>query len=399
MSITLPSTSTEADRQQILSHYGILDTPREQAFDDLAALAAYICKAPIAAITFFDGERQWFKSSTGVEIDEAPMELSFCTYVALDPETPFVVEDATRDARFADAPHVTGGPELRSYAGAAVVAPDGVPLGTICVFDTTVREFDADQLTALRSLSRQIVAQLELRKRVEELEHTTTELRVSNDDLHQFGYIVSHDLKAPIRQQSAFAELMLEDFPDIPKEMRDMLGQCRLAGHRAARILDDIDKYLREGTLHPDETEAVPLSQAIASVSSLVIVPPHVTITYEAADCGGVLVPAAPVRHILANLISNAIKYNDKEAPSIRVSVEKILGGLHLYVEDNGPGILDRDRSRIFQIFARGSNASDAEGRGLGLAICLKLLRGLGGQLSVNNLPSGGAQFCASIPV
>ncbi len=400
MSSPLPSTPTEVARHASLARYGILDTAREQAYDDLAALAAYICKAPVAAITFFDGERQWFKSSVGTEIAEAPMEFSFCTYVSEDPDYTFVVEDASQDARFAEAPHVVGGPQIRAYAGSAVVSPEGVPVGTICVFDVAPRGFDAEQIGALKSLSRQIVTQLELRKRVGELEATTAELRAINDDLDQFGYIVSHDLRAPIRQQSAFAQLLLEDYAEMPDEMRSLLLQCRLAGRRAAEVLDDIDTYLHTGSLNVEDVAKVDLATVIASVPALLVVPPKVTITYDLdALATEVKVPVAPVRHVLANLISNAIKYNDKPSPEIHVLAKASSQKLQLYVQDNGPGILDHDRGRIFQIFGRGSTAGDEEGRGLGLAICVKLLRSLHGQLTVENRPEGGAVFCASFPL
>ncbi len=398
MSIHLPSSPTEAARHRQLQQYGILDTEREEAYDDLAALAAYICKVPIAAITFFDGERQWFKSAVGADIREAPMEFSFCTYVAADPQTPFVVEDATLDVRFAQAPHVVAGPQLRAYAGTAVVSPEGVPLGSICVFDVAARSFDEAQLAALRSLSRQVVSQLELRKRVEELEATTEELRTINEDLDQFGYIVGHDLKAPIRQQSAFAELILEDFADLPAGARDMLEQCRLAGRRAARVLEDIDKYLHDGTLQAADREPVRLDRVIASLPTLVIVPAGAKVEFEVDECAGVMVPAAPMRHVLANLIANAIKYNDKPEPVIRVLAKAHPRKLRICVVDNGPGIPEHDRKRIFQIFGRGANATEEDGRGLGLAICVKLLRGLGGQLSVSNGPGGGAEFCVTLP-
>lgn len=158
-----PFPSNEAERIAALVRYEILDTPQEEEFDDITALAAYICQVPIALISFVDRERQWFKSKLGLLVAETTRNRSFCSHAILQPEGIFVVPDATLDDRFADNPLVTGDPHIRFYAGTPLLTPDRLVIGTLCLLDRQPRQLDPQQLEALQRLGRQVVAQLELR--------------------------------------------------------------------------------------------------------------------------------------------------------------------------------------------------------------------------------------------
>jgi GAF domain-containing protein len=153
----------ESARIAALQKYAILDTEPERAFDDLVLLASFICNAPIALISLVDQERQWFKSKLGVTISETPREIAFCATAIRHPDV-FVVPDTLNDERFRNNPLVTSEPNIRFYAGAPLINEDGFALCTICVVDRTPREFGAGQQSALKALSRLVLAQLELRR-------------------------------------------------------------------------------------------------------------------------------------------------------------------------------------------------------------------------------------------
>ena len=160
-----PIPDNEEERLAALRSLEILDTPSEQEYDDIVLLASQICGTPMSTITLIDEDRQWFKSKIGVENQETPRDISFCGHALLVASSEvMVVPDALEDVRFAKNPFVTSDPHIRFYAGAPLVSPDNLALGTLCVFDDRPRELSAAQIKALQALARQVSMKLELRR-------------------------------------------------------------------------------------------------------------------------------------------------------------------------------------------------------------------------------------------
>jgi PAS domain S-box-containing protein len=180
-----PLPDNEAQRIETLLQYKILDTPSEAAFDDLTRLASYICGTPIALISLIDTNRQWFKSKVGLEALETPRDVAFCAHAILEPKI-FVVPDATADDRFTTNPLVTSDPNIRFYAGVPLTNPEGHALGTLCVIDHVPRELTPEQVEALRTLGRQVIKQLELRRNLANLVLATNERKQSHKIRKQF---------------------------------------------------------------------------------------------------------------------------------------------------------------------------------------------------------------------
>lgn len=176
--------NNEAARLEALHRYGILDTQAEEAFDDLTALAAYICQTPIALISLIDKDRQWFKSKLGVTISETSRDIAFCAQAILQPDL-FVVPDALADARFASNPLVTVEPKVRFYAGVPLTTQDDFALGTLCVLDRVPRDLTREQSEALRDLGSQVIVQMELRRNSRELARAIEELRQAEAALRE----------------------------------------------------------------------------------------------------------------------------------------------------------------------------------------------------------------------
>jgi len=155
--------SDAAKRLAALQEYNIMDTPPEEAFDDLTLLTSFICSTPMAMVTLLDSERQWFKSKVGIGATETPIEYAFCAH-AIEQEKVFLVPDASCDPRFSANPLVTGDPNIRFYAGAPLITSEGVGIGTLCAIDRIPREFTFDQQDALTALARSVMRALEMRK-------------------------------------------------------------------------------------------------------------------------------------------------------------------------------------------------------------------------------------------
>jgi diguanylate cyclase (GGDEF)-like protein len=149
----------EPARLATLRSLNILDTPVEERFDRLTRMAKRVFDVPIALVTLVDKERQWFKSSIGLDIAETPRDISFCGHAILGDDV-FVIEDASQDVRFADNPLVVGDPGIRFYAGCPLRALDGSKLGTLCIIDRETRTFGDDDAETLRDLASMIEREL-----------------------------------------------------------------------------------------------------------------------------------------------------------------------------------------------------------------------------------------------
>ena len=155
--------ANEQARRAALASYRVLDTAPEQAYDDIVAIAAFICGTPIAIMSLVDSERQWFKSKIGMADSETSRNIAFCAHTILDANV-MEVPDATQDERFADNPLVIGNPHIRFYAGAPLVTAEGLSLGSVCVIDREPRKLTDAQKSALERLARLTMNNLELRR-------------------------------------------------------------------------------------------------------------------------------------------------------------------------------------------------------------------------------------------
>lgn len=151
-----------AERLKTLADYNILDSEKEPEFDELVQLASEICGTSISLISLVEEDRQWFKAAVGLDRNETTIEESICSHAILQDDI-FEVEDTQLDPRTADNPLCVGEDPLRYYAGAPLVAHNGLPLGTLCVLDTKPFKLNDFQRRALGVLSRQVTKQLDLR--------------------------------------------------------------------------------------------------------------------------------------------------------------------------------------------------------------------------------------------
>ena len=172
-----PFPTDEIERLRALRDYDILDTLPEQEYQDIVQLAALICGTPIALVSLVDADRQWFKAKVGIDASQTPREAAFCAHALLQPNELLLVPDASQDPRFADNPLVTDAPNIHFYAGAPLKTSEGHVLGTLCVVDTKPRNLTQVQQEALFALSRQVISQLDMRVKLNELEQAQKQLR------------------------------------------------------------------------------------------------------------------------------------------------------------------------------------------------------------------------------
>ena len=380
------SDTEESARLSALRAYDILDSNPEQAFDDLVALASSICGTPIAAISLVDDARQWFKSKIGLGVDQTPRNIAFCAHAIQNPQNVFMVEDASRDERFANNPLVYSNPHIRFYAGVPLVVGEDHALGTLCVIDTEPRHLSDNQLDALKILSRQTVAQLDLRI-------SNKELQRRHDELSQFAYRVSHDLKAPLSTSKRLSEFVVADI-DAGEFDEAKINAIRITTQmtRLERLVVDI-LDLAKADLADDLDEEINFETLIDEVQ---------TTHEESIQCSGVRVsldintgfplhaPRVRLLQIVENLFSNSLKYHNPESADrfIKVIWKESESGVDLRIEDNGLGIPEASQEHVFKFFNR-FHPDIANGSGLGLAIVKKHTEALSADIKFGSDASG----------
>ena len=197
----------ERRRRAEMASYAILDTPTEAEFDDIVKVASDVCGMPVSLISLLDGERQWFKAETGFGQSETPLSQSICAY-AVQQDDVFEIEDLTRDDRTASNALVTGGPQVRFYAGAPLKTPDGVSLGALCVLDIKPNKLTPSQAFVLRTLAHQVVTTLELRRSLRLRKESDRRNKAILESAVDYA-IVSMDLKGMVTSWSPGAERIL----------------------------------------------------------------------------------------------------------------------------------------------------------------------------------------------
>jgi signal transduction histidine kinase len=388
--------ANESERLEALRRYGLLDTPAEQAFEDITQLASFVCGTPMSVLTLVDADRQWFKSRIGIDDPETHRDLSFCAHAILQ-DGVFVVPDAMKDIRFRGNPYVTDDPNIRFYAGSPIVTEEGLPIGTICVIDRVPRELSAAQLAALEALSRQAMAQIELRRRYSEIQDAYEKLEALDHMKSQFVSMVSHELRTPLTSIRGGLQLVLQTIDAKSHEDEHALLNAALhSSERLIRLTNDIlDMSKFEAgkmELHRIRTRFEPLVElAINAVGHL----PGRAVPIEreiATDLPDITVDPDRIVQALVNFLSNAIKFSPPGA-SVKISARAERGGVTCTITDRGAGMTVEERDRLFQPFVQLAGGVKAGGTGLGLVITRQIIDQHGGTLTVESTPGQGSSF------
>lgn len=210
-----------------LYSFGILDSSDEEDFSQLMEMAASIADCPMAAISFIDRDRQWFKARKNIDPCQTHRGESFCTFT-IKQDSLMLVPDAREDERFADNPFVNGAPYIKFYAGAPIRSHSGQKIGSVCVMDTETRKLSRFQQDSLLIIANQVSRLLELRRKNESLIKYTNKLIEAEKALHRLSikeeeserHFIAHQLHENFAQTLAATKLYI-DFASSEPDLRN----------------------------------------------------------------------------------------------------------------------------------------------------------------------------------
>lgn len=405
----------ELSRLKDLYEYDVLDTEAEKSFDDLTLLASDICETPISLISLVDPDRQWFKSKQGIDVDETARDISFCSHAILENQV-FEVQNALTDTRFHDNPLVTNDPNIRFYAGAPLITPRGNAIGTLCVISDKPKKLSSKQINALTVLSKEVIAQLELRlnnKKLvmalekqkahnKELEKLKEEADTANNTKSKFLANMTHELRTPLHGILNLAEFAISE--GTTEEKDNTLKSILKSAHYLSNIVNDILDFSK---IEAGKLEIEHINFNLNDVISDVIKPQ----LQQASAKGIKLIKSVdpkiaenlkgdPLRvsQILNNLCSNAIKFTKTGQVELKVSIKSSTLQTQLLkfeVIDTGLGINETVQEHLFKEFHQADSSTSREygGTGLGLSICARLSELMQGQLSFTSKIGKGSTF------
>lgn len=383
----------EARRLRVLEEYQILDTEQEDEYDDITKLASEICESPMSTISLIDSDRQWFKSAHGISDKETSRALSFCAH-AINDDVMFVVEDARKDIRFHDSPMVTGDPNIVFYAGVPLIDKYGYALGTLCVIDNKTKKLTPFQEKALKTLSHQVMKLIELKKANYKLKAKNNLLKDNYNELERFSHAVSHDIKSPLNNILGLTEMLKDEHCQIKNTEANLY--IDLIKESSEKLKDYIDATLRaykDGTLVSDEKEFFHINTVLKSCIQLLN--PNNEYEINLPENIEVYNYKMIFEQIFMNLISNAIKYNDKQKVVVDLSILKEESYFTVIVKDNGIGIEEKELENIFGMFVILDKLDrfNNKGTGIGLSTVKSLVERADGKISVKSKVDEGTKF------
>lgn len=386
----------ESLRLAALLRYEVLDTESEVNFDELTELASLICGTNISLISLVDKDRQWFKSKVGLDADETPRDIAFCSHAILQDDV-FEVPNAKIDDRFHDNPLVTESPDIRFYAGAPLVTAEGLALGTLCVIDQQPKALSEQEKRALEIIAHQVITQLELRLHNKRLERL-------NSESEQLFSLIAHDLRSPFNGILGLTKLLSDENTNLSaSEVTEFSKQILNSSTQVYQLLDELLQWAQHRLSSQPVAATMKqlvflLHEAMTMVESAKNVK-QISIRLDMDNVGiCAFCDEVITKTIVRNLLSNAIKFSPEKGEIVLKVAEKEDQVL-VSVSDQGPGIDKQVKEHLFDYTVTSQDGSHGEkGNGLGLRLCSEFTRSQGGEIWVEKSDEQGSVFTFSLP-
>ncbi|WP_226293946.1 sensor histidine kinase [Aquimarina algicola] len=387
-------------RLEALKSLEVLDTESQSEFDEITALAAYLCDTNIAVISLVDSDRQWFKAKHGInKTCQIPRENSLFSHAILDPDHTLIVEDVSKDKRFNKAPIFLEDTHVLFYAGVPLVDKNGFALGTLFIVDDKPRSLTEKQLESLKAFAKQVVILFELNKKNNDLEKIQKKLKKRNESLREFAKVISHDLKMPLANiitSTDLLKLLLND--KLDEDSKQYFEYIKASSFSMSSYISDVLQHYESENLINSQPENFDLNDLLKEVIEFLSIKSDCDISFPKGDTT-IECNKSALKQVFVNLISNSIKYNDKEKLIISIDFNKDDMFYYFSIADNGMGIPNDKIETIFELFTT-ANTTDKDGNkgnGIGLSTVKKLVTSLGGCIKVSSKEKISTTFEFSI--
>ncbi len=389
----------EAERLKALDSYAILDTISESGFDEITQLASQICETPIALISLVDDKRQWFKSHYGLKIRETDRDYSFCAHAILNPLQVMVVPDSLQDDRFKKNPLAAGSPNVIFYVGVPLVNFEGYPLGTLCVIDHQPKNLSTEKISSLKVLAKQVVNQLELRRKTNELNQSIVDLQKSHQYLERFALMASHDIKTPLTSIMLSAQMLKMKYSELVDDKANhLLDTINHSSKKLLGFLNNMLDYSKSNTVLTKRKDQVYVNDLLLNVIKLINVPENVSVEMP-QQAVYVKTSLIALEQIFINLLHHSAKNTDKNSILIRIDSFEENQFYHFKITDNNKQIEPKLLENIFTPldFVKAETNIAAYKSKISLSTVKNLVESLGGEIKVNSVLSEGTTYAFTI--
>ncbi|MDQ8003201.1 MAG: GAF domain-containing sensor histidine kinase [Pedobacter sp.] len=397
MQSTRPIPPNEAERLATLFELDLDYVSLNNSFEDLSYLAAKITGTEISLISFIDSYTQWIVSRFGLEVYQTPIDDTVCQYTIMEDDH-LEIEDLSKDKRF-DGKGIADEPmNLRYYLGIPLKTNSGYNIGSLCVLDTNFHKLSQEKIDQLKIVAKQVITRINDTNAIKSLEK---KLATQNDTYKK----VAHDIRGPIAGIIGLADMISNDKDEYPsEELHNIVGMMGKSGQSVLDLADEILKNsLKDAVYAPEvftlrifkeKLEKLYQPQAFNKQIKLEI---QTNIAFDTIQ-----IKKDKLLQISGNIISNAIKFtpNDGKITAILdLIIETDKKTLILEVQDTGTGIAENTIKEILEGSASSNDGTIGEkGYGFGLPCVKKLLREIGGEISINSVIGQGSQFKIRVP-
>lgn len=390
--------SNEKIRSSVLESYNLPHCCSDPDYDELTFLTATLCEVPVAFISIIESSTICFKAKYGLQNKEVKRDGSFAQYILKSGKDFIELNYKDNPELFNNSP-LNSENNYRFYAAVLLRDPYGFPLGALNILDTKERHLEPIQEKGLKALATQCLKLMEFSKQNNQFQVVQNKLKQKYEELEKFASLVSHDIKSPLANIISLTELLKEENKGkFDEETTQYLNYLVESSYSLRNYVDGILSFYRSEHILEKDYENVDLRQILQQIAQLYEVADDVILEYpESATLHHV--NKAALTQVFLNLVSNGLKYNQKEIRRITIDFKEFPDHYYFEVKDNGEGFPEENADKIFELFTT-LDTTDREGNpgsGIGLATVHKLVKSMGGEIKVRSTPGEGSTFSFTI--